>query len=156
MYHSVCQIGVLESIRKIFMKRFNTLFTAVLLVSLAACSKKESTSPSEQTPATVKKSKIDMFCQTWTLAETYENGQMKTSGGTEKYQFTRQGKFKFLDNSSWTDIGTFDFPKDSASFKVYFMGTSTPVVMTLKTLNDTDLKTEFSSGGKTLNYNYKR
>lgn len=138
------------------MKRFNTLFTAVLLVSLAACSKKDSTSPGDPAPATVQKSKLDMLCQTWTLTETYEDGQKKTSGGTEKYQFTRQGRFKFLDNSTWMDIGTFDFPKDSASIKVYFMGSSTPVVMTFKTLSDTDLKTEFTSGGKTLNYNYKR
>jgi len=133
------------------------MFTAVVLVSLAACSKKDSSSPtSNQSTTTPQKSKLEMVCQTWTLTETYEDGQLKSSGGTEKYQFTRQGKFKFLDNSSWEDIGTFDFPKDSASIRVFFMGSMTPTTMTLKTLSDTDLKTEFTSGGKTLNYNYKR
>lgn len=138
------------------MKKFNMMFTAVLLVSLAACSKKDSTSPGTQTQTTPQKSKLEMVCQTWTLVETYEDGKLKTSGGTEKYQFTRQGKFKYYYNSAWEDIGTYDFPKDSASIRMSLMGSSMPTTMTLKTLTDTDLKTEFTSGGKTLNYNYKR
>lgn len=130
------------------------IITFALLMGLVACKKKEETTPNNNsTPA--KKSKLELLCQTWILEETYEDGVQKTSGGTDKFEFTRQGKFKFYNNGVWNDLATFDFPnKDSASIGVSY-GSST-TIWTLKTLDEKNLKTEFMSGSKKFNYNYKR
>jgi hypothetical protein len=130
------------------------IITFALLMGLMACQKKDETTPNNNnTP--VKKSKLELLCQTWILEETFEDGVQKTSGGTGKYEFTRQGKFKFFTNGTWNDLGTYDFPnKDSASIGVVF-GSST-TIWTLKTLDEKNLKAEFMSGSKRLNYNYKR
>ncbi len=142
------------------MKKFHIITLAALLMGFASCQKKDSTAPAKNTGTNnqpVKKSKLELLCQTWTLDETYEDGVRKTTGGTGQYLYTRQGNFKFYTNGAWSDIGTYDFPsKDSVAIGVVFMGTSNTIVMSLKTLDEKNLKTEFIAGGKKLNYNYKR
>jgi hypothetical protein len=133
------------------------IITIAALMGFAACGKKDATAPASNTNTPPKKSKLELLCQTWTLDETYENGTLKTSGGTGQYQYTMQGNFKFLSNGTWSNIGTYDFPsQDSTTIGVVFMGTSTTTIMKLKTLDEKNLKTEFTSSGKTMNYNYKR
>ncbi len=131
---------------------------AALLTGFAACQKKDDATPSNNVNNTPpKKSKLELLCQTWILEETYEDGILKTSGGTDKYQFTRQGNFKHLYNGTWSDIGTFDFTsKDSTAIALNLMGSSTSWITALKTMDEKNLKTEFMAGGKKLNYNYKR
>ncbi len=140
------------------MKKIHIITIAALVMGFASCSKKSDPAPSTGNNAgTPKKSKLELLCQTWTLDETYEDGTRKTTGGTDKYQYTRQGSFKFYYNGAWTEIGTFDFTsKDSTAIAVNFMGSPTSTIMALKTLDANNLKTEFTSGGKKLNYNYKR
>jgi len=137
------------------MKKIHIITLLALVMGFTACStKKEDPSPSTNN-STPKKSKLALLCQTWILDETYEDGVKKTSGGTDQYQYTKQGQFKFNYNGTWTDIGSYDFTsKDSTAISVLFGSTTT--VMALKTLDDKNLKTEFMSGGKKLNYNYKR
>jgi hypothetical protein len=138
------------------MKKIHIITLAALIMGFAACQNKDETKPSSNNNTTPpKKSKLELLCQTWTLDETYEDGTRKTTGGTDKYQYTRQGQFKFYYNGSWMEIGTYDFTsKDSTAISVLFG--STPTIMALKTLDEKNLKTEFTSGGKKLNYNYKR
>ncbi len=101
---------------------------------------------------------MDKIAQEWVLKETFRNGQAETTDGATKYLFTEEGAFFFLmNNDSWEPIGTWEFSvSDSSSIDVLFMGTEDPVNMELKTLTETELKTEFVVNGSTLNYNYVR
>ncbi len=137
------------------MKKNHFITLAVLLICFAACKKKDGTDPVNNTGNnTPKKSQLELLCQTWTLDQTYEDGTLKTSGGTDQYQYTKQGSYKMLQNGTWTDKGSFDFTSDSASVAMLIGITTT--IWALKTLDEKTLKTEFTEGGKKMNYNYKR
>ncbi|MCB0734618.1 MAG: hypothetical protein H6608_12280 [Flavobacteriales bacterium] len=102
-------------------------------------------------------STLEKFAQTWTLSETFENGVQKTSNGTGEYLYSEDGVFFFKYNDNWTVVGTYVFTgSDSTQFDLTFTGTSNPVSMDITSLNETELKTEFVTNGKTFNYNYTR
>jgi hypothetical protein len=140
------------------MKKIQIMMLAILITGLVACQKKDDVkSPSKSNNTIPQKSKKELLVQTWVLDETYTDGVRKTSGGTDQYQWSAFGSFKFLESGTWMEIGTYSFTsKDSNAISVKFTGTTTPVIMALKTLDEKSLKTEFMSGGKKFNYNYKR
>lgn len=132
-----------------------TLCIAALIIGTQSCKKESKTET--PTPQVKQKSKLELLCQNWILEETYENDVKKTSGGTDKYIFTRQGKFQFYYNNSWMDIGTFGFTgKDSTAISMLFSGTSTPTTMTIKELSETKFSKEFMVSGTKYLYKYKR
>lgn len=139
------------------MKHYKLLLITAVILAFTACKKtEEKKDDSNQTP-TPKVSTLESLCQTWVLHETYENNTIKTTNGTDKYQFTRQGGFLYLYNGKWENIGSYDFTsKDSSSISVLFMGTSSPTIMKLNQLDDKKLNTEFSYGSKNYLYKYTR
>lgn len=136
------------------MMKLNVTIVVLAILSLQACSKKQTDPEPTGNPA-VKKSKLELLCQVWTLTDVYADGTSVISGGTGKYRFTRQGKFQFMENGVWKDETTFDFSKDSASISVFVVGMS-PIPMALKILDDNNLKTESFESGKTYQHIYKR
>lgn len=132
-----------------------TLCIAALIIGTQSCKKESKTET--PTPQVKQKSKLELLCQNWILEETYENNVKKTSGGTDKYLFTRQGKFQFYYNNSWMDIGTYSFTgKDSTAISMLFTGSSSSTPMKITELTETKFAKEFVINGKTLLYKYKR
>lgn len=138
------------------MKQIQLLVLSAIVIAFTACKKDKNEDPKPGTTNKPKVSVLDQLCQTWVLSETYENNVQKTANGTGKYQFTRQGAFKFEYNGKWEDAGTFDFSSDSSSISMLFMGTSSPTIMKIKTLSDKVLDTEFSFNTKNYLYKYTR
>jgi len=137
------------------------LLATALIMTMSSCSD-DSVTP---TPIQQNDNKeepelsiMEKIAQEWVLKETYRNGQAETTDGTTKYLFTEEGAFFFpMKDDSWQPIGTWTFAAaDSSSIDVIFMGSETPTNMELKTLTETELKTEFVVNGSTLNYNYVR
>lgn len=141
------------------MKTIYLLMITGLVLMLASCSD-DSTVPTpnpDQQKEEPEMGTLEKLAQTWVLAETYENGQQKTSGGTQEYMFTEEGGFFVGANGTWNAIGSFTFENsDSLYINMLFTGLNNPVIMQLKTLTETELKTEFVTGSSTLNYNYTR
>ncbi len=145
-------------------KAYLLMMAGCLLFSMISCSEDAPVTPTQQNDDNQddKNDKpelgtIEKLAQTWILEETYENGVQKTSGGTGEYLFTADGAFFFNSNGNWNAIGSYDFTgSDSTTIAVTFTSTNEPINMELKTLNETELKTEFVTNGNTLNYNYKR
>lgn len=132
--------------------------TAFFAIAIASCKK---TSDNNQTGSgnntTPKISTLGRISQAWTLKETYEDGKPKTSNGTEQYRFDRAGNFSYYYNSKWENVGTYSFfDKDSNTLNILMMGSSIGSTWTIKSLTDTELKTEFYSGTKKMNYNFSR
>lgn len=132
-----------------------SLCIAALIIGTQSCKKDNKTET--PTPQVKQKSKLELLCQNWVLDETYENNVKKTSAGTGKYNYTRQGNFQYYYNNAWTEVGTFSFTsKDSTAIAMLFSGSSTPTIMTIKELTETKFTKEFMYGTTTFLYKYKR
>lgn len=143
------------------MKTKHLLYSAAIIVIAFTACKKSSGDPKNNNPGntntTPKTSTLGKIAQTWTLKETYEDGVKKTSDGTGQYRFDRAGNFGFYYQNNWENIATYSFfDKDSNTMNVLFMGSSVGMTWTIKSLTDKELKTEFYSGTKKMNYNYVR
>jgi hypothetical protein len=138
------------------MKQIQLLVLSAIVIAFTACKKSTNDDPGPGTTTKPKASVLDQVCQTWILSETYENNVMKTTNGTGKYQFTRQGVFKYEYMGKWEDVGTFDFSSDSSSISMLFMGTSMPTTMKIKNLNEKAFDTEFTYGTTDYLYKYTR
>jgi len=136
------------------------LLATALIITVSSCSDDPVTpTPIQQdnNEEVPELSIMDKITQEWVLKETFRDGQPETTNGTTEYLFTEEGAFFFLVGSdNWEPIGTWQFASDSTSIDVIFTGTENPVNMELKTLTETELKTEFVVNGSTLNYNYVR
>ncbi|MCB9251586.1 MAG: hypothetical protein H6605_03915 [Flavobacteriales bacterium] len=140
------------------MKKINLLSIVTILLVFAACQKESTpvTSVKNDDPVVKEKSKLELLCNKWTLKETYTDGVLTQKNGMGQYWFDRENIFNFYSNGEWTGIGTYYFiNKDSTSFSLY-LGTTTGFDVKIKSLTENELKTEFVTGGKTLNYNYVR
>lgn len=134
-----------------------TLLSIIAILTLIAACKKENNNTGTPDPKPASPSKMDLLCNEWILRETFEDDVPKTTNGTGRYQFTRDGKFNYYNSGSWGTAGTYQFnDADSNSISVLFTGTSSSYWMTINTLDKTNLKTEFIAGGKKMNYNYIR
>ena len=137
------------------------LLATALILTMSSCSD-DSVTPTpiqqDDNKEEPELSIMEKIAQEWVLKETFRNGQAETTDGTTKYLYTEEGAFFFLmNNDNWQPIGTWEFAAaDSSSIDVIFMGSETPTNMELKTLTETELKTEFVVNGSTLNYNYVR
>lgn len=102
-------------------------------------------------------SKMELLTKEWTLKETYKDGTLQTSNGTDQYRFDTNGKFMFKDAGTWKEIGTYKFnDKDSNSISTLFTGMSMSYWMELKKLDDKNCQTEFMANGHKLQYDYVR
>ena len=130
-----------------------------LILMLASCSDDTAvpTPGPDQKNEEPEMGTLEKLAQTWVLTETYVNGEQQTSNGTKQYMFTEEGGFFVGANGTWSAIGSFDFENsDSLYINMLFTGLNNPVIMQLNTLTETELKTQFTNGSSTLNYNYSR
>jgi hypothetical protein len=143
-------------------KAYLLMMVGCMLLTMVSCSEDAPVTPTQTDDKNDDEPKPELgtlqkLAQTWILEETYENGVQKTSGGTGEYLFTEEGAFFFNANGNWNAIASYEFTgSDSSTIAVTFTGTNVPIDMELKTLTESELKTEFVTNGNTLNYNYTR
>ena len=135
---------------------FITLST-VLTLFIFSCKKEETKTSNPTTNTPQVKSKKALLNRTWVLYETFEDGVLKSSNGTGKYEFNQYGNIRSDFSGTFQDIGTYKFTsKDSNYLSVLFNGTSSPYLWEIKELSETKFNTEFFANNKRLNYNYKQ
>ena len=119
--------------------------------------KKDEKSTDQNKQTEVKKSKMELLTQVWTLTETFIDGKPETTNGTGQYEFTKDGGFNFKGSSGWSEIGWYVFNNaDSTQIAVTFKGLTTATFMDLEVLNENELTTHFTSNAKKFIYKYKR
>lgn len=135
------------------------IIAAMICLLVYSCKEKEEVTPTEPKVTTPKISKMSLLNNEWVLKETFVDDVASTTSGTGKYRFQKNGKMLFFDQGAWMEIGTYKFnDKDSNSLSVLFMGggSSADYWWMIKKLDEKSFNTEFSAGGKKLNYNYTR
>lgn len=140
------------------MNTHKTLFMLMICLLAYSCKKEEAT-PTPPKTTTPKTSVMSLLNNEWVLKETYQDDVPTTTNGTGRYRFQKNGKMFFLNQGAWTEIGTYTFnDKDSNSLSVLFMGggSSADYWWMIKKLDEKSFNTEFSAGGRKLNYNYVR
>jgi len=141
------------------MKHFQLSFIVALIAFTFSSCKDEPVvpAPNPKDEEVVLLSTLEKLAQTWILDETYQDDINQTKGGTGEYLYSEDGVFYFKSNDNWLAIGAYGFTGlDSTAINMTFSGASTAVLMDIKTLNESQLQTEFYSGGKKFNYNYIR
>lgn len=135
------------------------IITIAMICLLVYSCKEESATPTQPKVTTPKPSAMSLLNHEWVLKETFQDDVQSTSNGTGRYEFKKNGKMYYFNQGAWVDIGTYKFnDKDSNSLSVVFMGggSSSDYWWMIKKLDEKSFNTEFSAGGKKLNYNYTR
>ena len=140
------------------MKKYYVLMLAgIMTLGLMSCSEDAPVNPGGNQQNNQEMGTLQKLAQEWTLTETFENGQQKTSNGSTQYLFSRDGAFFFLNNNEWMALGSYTWiDSDSSAISMLLTGMNQPMIWNFQTLSEDELNTEFTTNGKTFVYHYDR